>query len=302
MMRMDKYYDCRRDIPLTACQGCPLDQWQRDPGAYAYAFHPKGFLVFLPPDRLAAMDEFRTGDPYGALRNRQSRGEIHRHRVTLELVAQALAGATATARILDVGCGEGAITADLRRALPSAEISALDASLSAIEKAVDLCPGTDFVVADAYEPPYQPEYFDVVVCNNIWEHMPDPLRLLAGVARVLKPDGCLVISTPNRFRLANILRLLVGRSVAFASPRHVTEYTVGQAKEQLRFGGFELTRFYGRPVLLFGPGAGRFLVFGLLLPVIDVVLRLLRSPHTVASTVFYLARKRGSRARQGPST
>jgi SAM-dependent methyltransferase len=44
---------------------------------------------------------------------------------------------------------------------------------------------------------YDPEYFDCVTLNHVIEHSTDPVRLLAGMARVLRIGGTAVVSTPN---------------------------------------------------------------------------------------------------------
>jgi len=88
-----------------------------------------------------------------------------------------------------LGCGQGHITHAMYQTRKSSEISGLDYSLSAVEYAHSHFPNIDFIVGDAYDAPYSEEYFDVVVCNNLWEHVPDPLFLLSKVKRLLKPRG-----------------------------------------------------------------------------------------------------------------
>lgn len=44
---------------------------------------------------------------------------------------------------------------------------------------------------------YEPEFFDYVTMNQVIEHVTDPLSTLRGVARILKPGGTAILSTPN---------------------------------------------------------------------------------------------------------
>jgi len=44
---------------------------------------------------------------------------------------------------------------------------------------------------------YEPEYFDYVTMDQVIEHISDPLNALKGVARILKPGGVAILSTPN---------------------------------------------------------------------------------------------------------
>jgi len=46
----------------------------------------------------------------------------------------------------------------------------------------------DFAVGDAYESPYAKGFFDVVVCNNLWDHVPDPLFLLSKNHEITLPS------------------------------------------------------------------------------------------------------------------
>ncbi len=129
----------------------------------------------------------------------------------------------------------------------------------------------------------------MVVCNNLWEHVPDPVMLLNHIAALLKPGGHVVIATPSRYRLTNLIRALLGRPVALVSNHHVTEYTVGQVKEQLAFGGFAVRSVRSKPIPLgFLKDTARR-VFG-------AAVKLLGSHHRLEATVFYLAQQRGSSA------
>ena len=71
------------------------------------------------------------------------------------------------------------------------------------------------------------------------------------------------------------------------SERHVTEYTVGQVKEQFRFGGYDVVRAYSRPET-----GSRWMVRAAKM-VISAGLALAGSHHKLEGTVFYLARRRG---------
>ena len=289
---MSKYYSRVSKAPLCETESASFAEWMENPDhPCRFAAHPEGFLIFLRPAEIQILDEYSEGDPYTVAGNLNN--PFHKQRVdlTIELMSQ-MGKELRCLSILDVACGEGHITAAIHRAFPTAEILAFDGSLSAIRSAHNAYDGITFAVANAYDPPYAPDYFDCVVCNNIWEHVPAPLRLLDIIAPSLKPNGYLIISTPSRYRLENLLRVLVGKPVALASPHHVTEYSVGQVLEQLRYAGFEVERIAGnllwpekltlKSLIKCGMGC---LLAGLL--------RLNGSKHNLGSTIFYLAKKRG---------
>jgi len=293
-MRENEYYDTEGGIALTSDQGCPLEEWRSGMTSAKFALHESGFPVFLRPSEIDDRDEYGEDDPYDVLDGSGEMTSFHQCRLsgTVHLLEEATRRVGTCPKILDLGCGLGHITAQIQHRFPSAEVSGLDGSISAIAAAKEAYGGIDFVVADAYRPPYLPGYFDIVVCNNIWEHVPDPLRLLEAVKRVLSPDGVLIISTPSRYRLGNIARVLLGKPVKLISPHHVTEYTVGQVLEQLRFGGFDGKVFNEPWRVAQSSGVVKFAVRKVVRPMVQGYLRMVRSHHSLGWTVFYIAQRR----------
>jgi SAM-dependent methyltransferase len=117
--------------------------------------------------------------------------------------------------VLDIGCRDGALT---RHFAAGNRVVGLDADRDALARASKL--GIETVWADAEEPlPFPDEAFDVVVAAELLEHLPEPQRLVAEAARVLRAGGTIVGSVPNAFRLKNRLRYLAGRPLE-ANPTH----------------------------------------------------------------------------------
>lgn len=285
-MAVGKYYDRQRRRPLDMDNdGCSLDDWNQQAGMAPFARHPDGFPVFLPLETLEESDEYKDSDPYTVELDGVS--QFHRRRLdcTLALIEEAAGQAHGVSKLLDLGCGQGHITARIKERFPDAEVSALDHSLSAIQYAVGRFPGIDFAVGDAYESPYADGYFDIVVCNNLWEHVPDPLRLLATIRRILKPGGCLILSTPSRYRLDSLLRVARGKPVNLMSEHHVTEYSVGQVLEQLAHGGFTVIRVSSKSL------REERLKSRLAKRLLSSLISLSGSHNQLEATVFYLAQR-----------
>jgi ubiquinone/menaquinone biosynthesis C-methylase UbiE len=292
MRLVSQYCDPITENPYTSDDVCSWDSWRSENASGKLAVHDLGFPIFLRASQIAQIDEYTQGDPYGVNGDAGEPTAFHQHRInwTIKLIGKAIGMDAHSPRILDVACGEGHITAEIRKAFPTAVISALDCSLTAIERATNAYNGIDFIVADAYLPPYAAAEFDIVVLNNIWEHVPDPMRLLAAVTRVLKRDGTVIISTPSRYRLGNLIRVLTGRPVKLISKHHVTEYTVGQMLEQLRFGGY-CAEVVDTPVTLPTSTLSSLLVRKTIAPLVRAYGRLVGSHHSLDWTVFYLARR-----------
>jgi SAM-dependent methyltransferase len=92
-------------------------------------------------------------------------------------------------RALDVGCGPGALTAELVRRLGPESVSAVDPSEPFVAAAIDRNPGVKVYQASAEELPFADREFDVVLAQLVVHFMSDPVAGLAEMSRVTRPDG-----------------------------------------------------------------------------------------------------------------
>jgi SAM-dependent methyltransferase len=109
-------------------------------------------------------------------------------------------------RVLEVGCGEGIVLAHLAARLPGTRFEGLELDEGALRQARARCPAVPVVRGDACHLPFGDGSFDLVVCLEVLEHLPDPRRALREARRVAS-HGCL-LSVPHEpyFRLGNFLR------------------------------------------------------------------------------------------------
>lgn len=89
-------------------------------------------------------------------------------------------------RILDVGCGTGHLTAQI--AETGAQVIGTDASSTMIQQAREKYPSLRFEVMDAREIAF-PEPFDAVFSNATLHWIKEPARVVAGIAKALRPGG-----------------------------------------------------------------------------------------------------------------
>jgi len=101
--------------------------------------------------------------------------------------------------------------------------------------------------------PYHDASFDTVVCGELIEHLfQDPMHLMSEINRILKPDGQVVITTPNIASLRGISAILQGYHPGFfhayikpnkegtVDARHNREYTPGEIYRLLIASGFTI--------------------------------------------------------------
>jgi SAM-dependent methyltransferase len=96
--------------------------------------------------------------------------------------------------------------------------------------------------------PFPDEMFDVVVANQIFEHLKQIYRPMSEIHRVLKPGGVLLFSVPNLGALHCRVQLLLGRqpSTIKVFEAHVRAFSVPAAREFVTFNDhFEIVDFRG---------------------------------------------------------
>lgn len=100
-----------------------------------------------------------------------------------------LGGVHAGQAVLDVGCGPGALTAELVRRLGPDAVAAVDPSESFIAAARARHPGVDVRLSTAEDLPYPDGTFDATLAQLVVHFMSDPVAGLAEMARVTRAGG-----------------------------------------------------------------------------------------------------------------
>jgi methionine biosynthesis protein MetW len=150
------------------------------------------------------------------------------------------------ARVLDVGCGAGALGAALREErgieVMGVELFA-DAAAQARERLDEVVEAN---LDELEELPFEPGAFDAMVFGDVLEHLHDPHRLLRTLRPWLADDGALVLSVPNVGHWSVVLPLLTKDRWPYADAglldrTHVHFFTFTEAEAMLRDCGFSLT-------------------------------------------------------------
>jgi SAM-dependent methyltransferase len=129
---------------------------------------------------------------------------------------------------LDLGCGDGRLTAEL----DAASLTGADVSPVALRRAAARVAGARFVELEPDAPfPFDDGAFELVLCAETIEHVRDVQLFLSEVRRVLRPGGALALTTPAARPL--------GRPEDPFSP-HLRRFTRRSLRRVLQELGFEL--------------------------------------------------------------
>ncbi len=116
----------------------------------------------------------------------------HRWRTAENSAGYLLSRLAPDARVLDVGCGPGTITADLAARVPAGYVVGIDAARDILISARAEAAGrgsVGFAVGDAYRLAFGDGTFDVAHAHQVLQHLSDPVAALAEMRRVCRSGG-----------------------------------------------------------------------------------------------------------------
>jgi ubiquinone/menaquinone biosynthesis C-methylase UbiE len=118
----------------------------------------------------------------------------HRWRTAENSAAYLLPRLRASARVLDIGCGPGTITADLAARVPGGYVTGIDSApdvlaLARAEADRRRQANVRLEVGDAYQLSFDDDTFDVVHAHQVMQHLSDPVAALREMQRVCRPGG-----------------------------------------------------------------------------------------------------------------
>jgi len=175
-------------------------------------------------------------------------------------------------KLLDIGCSDGKFTIEFSKKVGAKKVYGLEIDKYLIREARSK--GIICKKSDANKKlPFRDNFFDVIICNQVVEHLYDPDNLFQEINRILKMNGYLYISTPNLCSLHGRIFVLLGWQPTAISPstrfifgnplrgetsgfckynRHLTCFTPASFKEMTEFYGFKIIKYSGSVIYPFG--------------------------------------------------
>ena len=117
------------------------------------------------------------------------------------------------ARILDIGCGLGVYVRKFREF--SDDVCGIDIDPKRLREGARTTPGLGLAVGEHL--PYRDGVFDVIVLNEVIEHVQDDAATLREAERVLRPGGRIVIYAPNRLYPFETHGIYIGSKFIFGN-------------------------------------------------------------------------------------
>lgn len=171
-----------------------------------------------------------------------------------------------SAKILDVGCSDGKELIKMVKNIKNPQIWGVDIDKSAIYSAQKL--GIKAVIGNIEEGlPFKSNFFDIVIANQIIEHLNDVDFFIKEIKRVTRTNGYLIVSTENLSSWHNLFALLLGwqafsqhlsylrnignpmRMARYAnydkSGMHVKIFTVRGLRELMTLYGLKIEKSFG---------------------------------------------------------
>lgn len=179
--------------------------------------------------------------PFGVLDTDYHEGRLKKRQLIYRLQRRTLEVAEAIERyavadvgtIVDIGTADALMLKKLRERIRCQTCIGFDYSLKLMQ--TTNLPGIAKVQADALALPLMDDCADVAITTAVIEHVPDPGDMIQEIARVLRPAGLLVLTTPDPFmeKVASTLGLL-------KDPGHQETLNLSQLRALAQQAGFEV--------------------------------------------------------------
>lgn len=146
--------------------------------------------------------------------------------------------------LLDYGSGVGDLLLELRARYPDRKLAGVDI----MDRPTGFEKDIEWYSQDLNTEFQLDRHFDVLISTEVIEHLENPRATFRNLWRLLKPNGVLILTTPNQNSLRSIMALIAkGHFVAFLDssyPAHITALTQTDLSRILQETGFQDCKFF----------------------------------------------------------
>jgi SAM-dependent methyltransferase len=144
--------------------------------------------------------------------------------------------------VLDIGCGDGALIAELARRRPGWGFAGVEIAERAVELAAAQCPEADIRHYDGDVLPFGEHEFDLAVLSHVLEHVADPVAVLREAGRVA---ARVVIEVPLE---ANVSARRAAKRGIAADVGHIQRFSAGGVSSAARAAGLRVVADVSDPL------------------------------------------------------
>jgi len=141
--------------------------------------------------------------------------------------------------LLDIGCGKGFFLEYMSKFY---SIAGMDVSKYAILESKKRLDNVPLCVADTTNLCFKSEIFDIVTAFDIIEHVNNPKQMFDECYAILKPEGLIVLTTPNMDSIGR--KLKQGEWFGYRDTTHVSLFYPDEWKKLLEASGFQIVNIY----------------------------------------------------------
>lgn len=146
-------------------------------------------------------------------------------------------------KILDYGCGAGAIIKAVKKARPDLDCYGIDFSSVAINQAKSTSSDINFKIFNGESTSYDDNFFDCIIMLEVLEHVSDPNQTLIEIKRILKPLGNFFLAVPQEKSLKTLQGILI-KLFSFTPSKqtagHLHFWAENQLSTLLNLNGFNI--------------------------------------------------------------
>lgn len=206
--------------------------------------------------------------------------------------ARVIAEYTTPGKLLDLGCGDGLLTAELAKV--HERVVAVDASETRVERTRDRCPAAE-VVSSLILDYRTEERFDTIILSCVLQQVADPLTVLEHAYSLLEVGGRIVVIVPHARSIHRRAGVHMGKLASLDEPgltgdglREPRVYEINRLRTELIEARFEILDSGG---LLFKP-APNAVMATMPSDLVDAYERLGRESPDIAAEIFSIGLRR----------